>query len=235
MSRKTQAAAERRRAEARAALARARRRERLRLVLIAGGTVVVIAAVIVAVVVTAGKPGRKAQPTAIPTAPVTTAVGRTSNPPWPAPADPAAAVKAAGLPMLNGEGNVEHIHAHLDVIVDGQPVTVPADLGVDDRAQTISPLHSHDTTGVLHIESPVRADFSLGQFFTEWQVALTADRLGGLTPGGGRTLRAYVNGQPYQGDPAAIILHAHDEIAIVYGTAEQQANPPASYHFESGE
>jgi hypothetical protein len=29
--------------------------------------------------------------------------------------------------------------------------------------------------------------------------------------------------------------NAHDEIAIVYGTPAQQANPPSSYAFPAGE
>jgi len=64
-------------------------------------------------------------------APAVTAVGAVTSPPWPVAADTAAAVRAAGLPMLEQEGMVEHIHAHLDVIVDGRPVPVPASIGID--------------------------------------------------------------------------------------------------------
>ena len=105
----------------------------------------------------------------------TVAVGGYTTPPWPAPADATAAVNAAGLPMLGREGNVEHIHAHLDVLVDGQAVPVPADIGIDVHRRTISPLHTHDGSGVLHIESPVKRQFSLGEFFSEWQVSLSED------------------------------------------------------------
>src|SRR5947209_8228892 len=50
---------------------------------------------------------------------------------WPAPADATAQAKAAGLPMLGQEGQVLHIHSHLDVFVDGKQVTVPAEIGID--------------------------------------------------------------------------------------------------------
>ncbi len=235
MASKSKSAEARRRAsEARAAAARAeQRKQRLRLV--TGAVVAVVLALVVGIVIYLNQSGKPAASAPIPSAPATAASGRTTNPPWSAPANPAEAVKAAGLSMLSSEGTAEHIHAHLDIIVNGQPVSVPAGIGIDEQAQKISPLHSHDTSGVLHIESPVKADFSLGQFFTEWQVALSADQLGGLSAGGGNELHAYVNGKLYQGNPAAIILHAHDEIALVYGTAAQQANPPASYHFPSGE
>ncbi|WP_208869476.1 hypothetical protein [Micromonospora cremea] len=180
------------------------------------------------------QPDRGMASPAIPASPATTADGRADQPPWAAPADAIAQVNAAGLPMLGAEGTTEHIHAHLDVIVNGQPVVVPAGIGIDEAAQQLSPLHTHDTTGVLHVESPVKADFNLGQLFTEWQVSLSADHIGGLKVGDGKALQAYVNGKPYQGDPAGIILHAHDEIALVYGTSAQQANPPSSYAFPAG-
>jgi hypothetical protein len=221
-------------AAAKAALAQAEHRERRRVMVLVAAVAVILVAVVVAVVGTnrAGNSSRSAQ---IPASPRMTALGGTANPPWPVPADASGAVQAAGLPMLASEGAVEHIHAHLDIIVDGKPVTVPASVGIDQPAQRISPLHTHDTTGVVHIESPVKASFSLGQFFTEWQVSVAADHLGGLKPAGGNQLRAYVNGKAYDGDPAAIVFHAHDEIGLVYGTAEQQKNVPSSYTFAQGE
>lgn len=150
-------------------------------------------------------------------------------PPWPAPIDAAGRVAAAGLPMLGAEGQVEHIHAHLDVIVDGKPVEVPANLGIEMAAQQISPLHTHDTSGIVHIESPVKVPFSLGQFMTEWDVALSESSVGGLKAIAGKQFRAYVDGKPVSGNPAAIIFKDHQEIALVYGTAAQQQNPPSSY------
>jgi hypothetical protein len=231
-SRKERAAA------ARKATERARQQERRQRRMITGVAIGLAAVVLVVVglVVALDRPDKAPAAQAIPTPPPTTAApGRTDPPPWSAPADTSARVRAAGLPMLGAEGTVEHIHAHLDVIVDGQPVVVPAELGIDESAGQISPLHTHDTTGVLHIESPVQADFTLGQVFTEWQVSLSADQIGGLHAGDGKVLQAYVNGKPVSGDPAGIVLHAHDEVAVVYGTPAQQANPPSSYAFPAGE
>jgi hypothetical protein len=173
--------------------------------------------------------------TAVPAHPLSTAQGRTTLPPWDAPTDASARAKAAQLPMLGAEGQVMHIHTHLDILVNGQPVTVPAYIGIDMKQQRISPLHTHTPDGVIHIESPVKADFTLGQFMTEWNVALSADQLGGLKAGGGKELRAYVNGKQIKGDPAAIVLRAHDEIALVYGPAAQQVKVPKSFNWPAGE
>ena len=164
--------------------------------------------------------------------PATTAVGRDSTPPWAAPTDAAASVRAAGLPMLREEGTVIHIHAHLDVSVDGQPVVVPAGIGLS--SQGISPLHTHNASGVIHIESPVNRAYTLGEFFTEWDVSLSSDNIGGLRAGDGKTLRVFVNGTRVTGNPAAVIFNAHDEIAVIYGNPQSVGSIPSRYDFASG-
>lgn len=139
------------------------------------------------------------------------------------------------MPMLGAEGMVEHLHVHLDVIVHGKPVDVPANIGVDLRAQQMGPLHTHEASGVIHIESALKAAFSLGQFMTEWDVALTQDPIGALKADGGNSLRAYVNGEPHTGNPAGILFQDHDEIAIVYGPAGQTVDVPSSYNWPEGQ
>ncbi|MEU9045219.1 MULTISPECIES: hypothetical protein [unclassified Kitasatospora] len=226
-----------RRAHTAAFRAEEARRERRRRLLARGAIGLVALAVVGGIAaVIATNQGSTGSSHGIPAQPRTTAVGRTTLPPWDAPSDVAAAVAAAGLPMLGAEGTALHIHTHLDVLADGRPVEVPALIGVDESAQRISPLHSHDTSGVIHVESPVRADFSLGQFLTEWQVSASADHLGGLKTDGTHTLKAYVNGKEVGGDPAAILLHDHDEVALVYGTAAENAAVPvpSSYTWPSG-
>src|SRR5262245_44606700 len=189
-----------------------------------------IAAVVVAISACSGTSDPGASPTAAASAP-----GRTTNPPWDAPADPAKAVAAAGLTMLGEEGSAQHIHAHLDVLANGQPVPVPADIGVDEAHLRISPLHSHEANGVIHIESPSATEkFTLGQFFAEWQVSLSDRNIGGLRADDTHQLKVYVNGQVRTGDPNGIVLAPHDEIAIVYGTDAQQASPPRSYAWPAG-
>jgi hypothetical protein len=145
-------------------------------------------------------------------------------PVWPAPPDAASAAGEAGLVLLDSEGQVLHIHAHLDVFVAGQPVRVPAEIGIDAAAQRISPLHTHDDSGVIHVESPVKRDFTLGQFFAEWRQPLTGNPAGRLS--------VYVDGKPYAGDPAALVLREHQEIVVAYGTPP--ADVPADYSFAEG-
>jgi hypothetical protein len=218
-------------AAAQAELERRRTATRRRRLWIGGGVLVAVAALVLFDIFAINHASKSNKPPAMPASPATAASGRNTPPPWTAPADASAAVAAAGLPMLGEEGSALHIHAHLDVLVNGKPVAVPPEIGIDQAAQKISPLHTHDATGIIHVESPTQAEFTLGQFFAEWRVTLTAAQLGGLRADGTNLLKVYVNGKPYPGSPGSAVLHAHDEIAVVYGTATQQQSPPSTYQF----
>lgn len=221
---------------ARKAMAQARTAPRRNNLLFVGGAALIVVILVVVIVLTVTRSAAKQHSATAPTdsnpAASTTSVP-SAGPPWPAPADASAAVRAAGLPMLTEEGTAEHIHAHLDVRVNGQRVPVAPYIGIDQAQGRISPLHTHDDSGVVHIESPVNQQFTLGQFFSEWGVSLTADGIGGLRTSADHPLRVYVNGTPRTGDPAAITFTAHDEIAVLYGP--QQESVPAQYAFPAGE
>jgi hypothetical protein len=162
-------------------------------------------------------------------------------PPWPAPADPMKLTRKAGLTPETQEFVLLHVHAHLDVFVNGQPVSVPAGIGIaiDDPAvkrfqandgstgyggidppcakPCISPLHTHFTDGVLHTEAKKDQFNTLGEFFIEWNVRLDSSCVGGYCrPAAPITI--YVDGEALSGDPRAIRLEDKREIAIVIGT-----------------
>lgn len=153
---------------------------------------------------------------------------------WSRNPDQTSTARKAGLPMLGGEMTQVHYHAHLDVIVDGQPVTVPQYIGIDENAQTITALHTHDTSGVVHIESGKDTPFTLGQFFTEWGQPLSTTQVGPVAVGADKALHVIVNGKEVTGDPAQYVLKAHDEIAVWVGAKGQTPQVPSSYNFPSG-
>lgn len=154
---------------------------------------------------------------------------------WPRPADTTARARAEGLSVAGMEGTARHFHVHLDVLVNGRPVTVPAELGIASDDSQVAELHTHDTTGVLHIEAPTtNKRYTLGELFTEWNVPLSSGEIGGLAADGTHTLAAYVGGKKWSGDPAAIPLTPHEEIALVYGPANGKVTVPAHYDFPDG-
>jgi hypothetical protein len=166
---------------------------------------------------------------------------RTTKGPWSRPNDTLVLSRAAGLKPERHEFFAYHVHAHLDIFVSGQHMRVPAGVGIEiadpgvQRARLadgswafggirecakpcISPLHTHDDSGILHTESQLHHPNRLGQFFTEWRVRLTRSCIGGYC----RRMRVYVGGRPYRGDPRGITLTDRKEIAIAVG------RPPAS-------
>lgn len=145
-----------------------------------------------------------------------------------------ARLKAINLPALHEEGNALHIHQHIDIFIDGKPVTVPKDIGINYEERFISPLHTHDRTGIIHVESDKVQDFTLGQFFDVWGVRLTKDCLGGYCAKGSEKLRLFSNGKLVTGDPRRLVLTAHQEIAIVYGPDKSSVVVPSSYKFDEG-
>jgi hypothetical protein len=160
----------------------------------------------------------------------------TGDAPWPSnTADLSQRLSAIGFPALSMEGVALHIHQHIDIFIDGTQVTVPAGIGINEAPVFFSPIHVHDTTGVVHVESPVVATFTLGEFFDVWGVKFTQDCIGGYCTGGGKTLQVYSDGTFVAGDPRQLPLHAHQEIVVAFGTPGELPNPiPSSYAFAPG-
>ncbi|SRR5579875_26627 len=136
-----------------------------------------------------------------------------------------------GIPCETREYGVFHIHAHLDVFVNGQPLTVPQFIGImtgGPQSQQVSCLywlHTHDDSGVIHIEAPEEKNFTLGQFLDIWRATST-----GAPPSGEPTI--FVNGQEVSTSLSSTELNAHDEITIVYG--QTPPNIRSFYQFAEG-
>jgi hypothetical protein len=162
---------------------------------------------------------------------------------WPAPDKPLELTVQAGLQPETKETLTFHVHAHLDVFIDGRPVLVPAGIGINvlDSAvkhgtwngeptfggitgcaqPCISPLHTHDASGVLHTESAKNIPNRLGEFFTEWGVSLSGGCIG-LYCAPATVIAVYVDGNRYTGSLAEIPLTDRKEIAVVIGSAPKQ-------------
>ena len=156
--------------------------------------------------------------------------------PWPANTSLLRSrLEALGLPALSREGTVLHIHQHVDVFVHGRRIAVPAGIGIDAAGGFISPLHTHDASGIVHVESPDVRTFTLGQLFGVWGVRFGRRCLGGYCARGADRLRIFVDGRPVAGDPRILPLAPRAEIVVAFGTAKQLPRPlPARYAFPAG-
>lgn len=133
----------------------------------------------------------------------------------------------AHLNALGAEGTTKHIHMHLDLYVNGKKVPVPQFVGIYDNS-FLTELHTHDASGIIHLESPKSKNFTLGQFFAEWGVRLSASCIGSYCG----ALHWYLDGKPQAGHPADLVLQRHQEIVIASGTPPKPV--PRSFAFPNG-
>ncbi|HEX3455208.1 MAG TPA: hypothetical protein VHS03_11320, partial [Gaiellaceae bacterium] len=89
-----------------------------------------------------------------------------------------------GLHALPAEGTKLHIHAHLYVVVNGKIYPVPALIGINVQQRFIAELHTHDVTGIIHVESPTIRTFTLGEFFDVWGLRFSSRCLGAYCAAG---------------------------------------------------
>ncbi len=115
------------------------------------------------------------------------------------------------------EQTAYHIHAHVSIYINGTLSPIPQNTGIASDGSCYYWLHTHDTTGVIHIESPTQKDYTLGNFFDEWSTNFSS--LGypsqlALTAG----WQIWVDGKPYTGDFHNIPLTAHKLITMAYNS-----------------
>lgn len=116
-----------------------------------------------------------------------------------------------------------HVHAHLALFNKGQQIAIPYGIGIVRPFQATNGfvgmgrgiywLHTHDATGIIHVESPDERTYTLGQFFDIWGQPLTATDVAGLKG----AVHAFVDGKPYSGNPRGIVLGAHTQITLEVG------------------
>lgn len=136
-------------------------------------------------------------------------------PVWPAPTDDVPGLVAAAGLGLGPMGTAEHYHPQLRVIIDGEQVEVPANIGVDPATGAMSAVHTHENDGTIHIEAHTVGDvFILGQLFTQWGVELTATRIGDVRAEAGSHVGLTSNGEPVAGDPGDLRL-APDQLIVL--------------------
>jgi hypothetical protein len=145
-----------------------------------------------------------------------------------------------GIGCQSSEQTVFHIHAHLTIFVNGSPRQVPAGIGIpgaQPQSTAQGPfvssgtcfywLHTHAADGIIHIESPIRRTYTLGDFFDEWGLPLGPHQVG---PATGRVAAIY-NGQRYAGNPRDIPLNPHAQIQLETGSPRVA---PETITFPSG-
>ena len=153
---------------------------------------------------------------------------RATAPRWqPEYAHLAQRIKQLGLPPV-GKEKVHH-HALMHIYNDGLLIPVAPNIGIHKPAY--SSLHTHDQTGVIHMESDVPHKFTIGDFFAIWGVRFGKASLGNLVNDGDKQVRVYVNGTRVA-DPVHYVMKDEDNIVVGYGTDDSFPHNPSKKPLE---
>ncbi len=130
-----------------------------------------------------------------------------------------------------GGGVQSELRVHLELFAGRRVVVVPGGIGVSGGRTTLygfitdalwhAPAWTLEPGGVIHLARP---GMRLGDVFAIWGQPLGADRLVGFAG----AVRAYVNGEARQGDPASLVLRDHDQVVLEVGG---YVPPHASFTF----
>lgn len=119
------------------------------------------------------------------------------------------------LVCLPKEGQGMHIHSHLSIIADKKAVAVPEHIGVDETKNCIHALHTHENDAILHVESPVTKNFTLGDFFAVSGKTFNKSQVLDVAVDSEHGLKIYVDGKEST-DFENLLLKDHQEIFIDY-------------------
>ena len=105
-------------------------------------------------------------------------------------------ITGASITIHSEKSFVAHLHPSLNVLVNGKSISVPKNIGIDSSlhkdhsldqygAEGVAPLHTHDDSGTIHVESTVNRNYTLGEFLNIWGIDLS-----------GKTIKLTVDGIP---------------------------------------
>ena len=135
-----------------------------------------------------------------------------------------------GISCDVAEASDYHVHAHLAILVRGKAVAgPPANTGIHLEHLCLYWLHTHDDSGIIHIEAPHRIAPTLRNFFDIWGQPLTSQRVAGYTVAPGQTLRVYLGRTRDGGDPGAVTLYEHTAVTLEIGPP---VVPPPWVHWQ---
>ena len=128
----------------------------------------------------------------------------------------------------DGAVPVQHIHVHLTLIADGVQRAIPLAVGTKGAevinggfvvdAQCFYWLHTHDASGIVHIESPSTTVLTLGQLFAIWGEPLTRSNIGGFQG----AVTTYVDSTKYDGDLGSLAFAERQQITLIVGTVPSE-------------
>jgi hypothetical protein len=163
--------------------------------------------------------------------------------------DPAGGIPCSSMEYLNNY----HVHAYVGIIVNGRQVAIPRAIGLKDPAPPTAGfidsaacfyyLHTHDESGIIHVEDPkslpyTAAPYDFGHLLDIWGINAGKDVFGpfhgdmrifvGNVPLKQTLVKKY---EPYTKNLRALKFRSHEVIWIVIGSRPLHASSLPSVTF----
>jgi hypothetical protein len=135
--------------------------------------------------------------------------------------------KVDGIVCGPSEQLVYHIHVHLAVYLEGKLLALPGGIGIPGSVvqntsegpvaaggQCIYWLHTHAPDGIIHVESPTRRVYNLGNFFDVWHQPLGPDQ---VAQAKGK-VKILINNKSFNANPREIPILPHEVIQLNVGS-----------------
>lgn len=104
----------------------------------------------------------------------------------------------------------QHKHIMLQIVINGVPAALPKDIGIAPDCEKM--LHTHDTTGTVHVEAQNARAYTLGDFFAVWGKPLVTENFIGMA----------VDGKEMKGDPTGLVLVEGQQVVLQYKTPDKR-------------
>ena len=116
--------------------------------------------------------------------------------------------------VQHGGGISMHIHPRIGIVIKGEEQNIPANIGIP-SPQCMRPLHTHDTSGTIHLEFPETRDVPLDDFFKIWKKPFSSACIFEFCNGPDGNVKMSVNGEPNE-EFENYIMKDQDNIVITY-------------------
>lgn len=105
-----------------------------------------------------------------------------------------------------------HYHANFEIRQDEKRIDIPANIGV--IGDCIHPVHTHDMSGLIHVDYPKDIPFTLGDLFDTIGIIFNDEQIGLVKKHDGYTVLVLVDDRPRKNNYRGIILKDKETIKI---------------------
>ncbi len=113
---------------------------------------------------------------------------------------------------------VMHIHPELTIIANGGQITIPDNVGLSNTCHRY--IHTHEDLPLIHVESPVERDYTLGDFFWVWGEEFNRNQIMDYTANNYHKIVMTVDGKPNE-EYENLILRDKQKIVVEYKKVAQ--------------